>query len=75
MRLVSFSKGGGSAVGLRQGDSVIDLSIAAPKLPRTLAGILAAGASARTELKKVAAKPGTTNPAQNSDQLEGRPPV
>ena len=57
MRLVSFSKAGGSAVGLRQDDSIIDLSVAAPRLPRTLAGILAAGASARAELRKVAAKP------------------
>jgi acylpyruvate hydrolase len=57
MRLVSFSKAGGTAVGLRQADSIIDLSIAAPKLPRSLAGILAAGAAARAELKNVAAKP------------------
>jgi len=57
MRLVSFSKAKGSAVGLRQGDSIIDLSVAAPKLPRTLAGILAAGSSAKAELKKIAAKP------------------
>jgi len=57
MRLVSFSTKKGSAVGLREGDFIIDLSVAAPKLPRTLAGILAAGASAKAELKKVAAKP------------------
>jgi acylpyruvate hydrolase len=57
MRLVSFSKKGGAAVGLRQGDRIIDLSIAARKLPKTLAGILAAGSIAKAELKKVAAKP------------------
>lgn len=74
MRLVSFSKGGGSAVGLRQGDSVIDLSIAAPKLPRTLAGILAAGASARTELKKVAAKP-RKNAVLKASKVKLLPPI
>jgi acylpyruvate hydrolase len=57
MRLVSFSKKGGVAVGLRQGDKIIDLSIAARKLPNSLAGILAAGGAAKAELKKIAAKP------------------
>lgn len=57
MRLVTFSTSKGSAVGLREGDFIIDLSVAAPKLPRSLAGILAAGAAAKAELKKVASKP------------------
>lgn len=74
MRLVSFSKAGGSAVGLRQGDSIIDVSVAAPKLPRTLAGILAAGAAARTELKKVAAKP-RKNAVLKASKVKLLPPV
>jgi len=74
MRLVSFSKAGGSAVGLRQGDSIIDLSVAAPKLPRTLAGILAAGASAKAELKKVAAKP-RKNAVLKASKVKLLPPI
>jgi acylpyruvate hydrolase len=56
MRLVSFATKNGSAVGLRKDDYIIDLSIAAPKLPRKLAGILAGGSEAKSELKKAAAK-------------------
>lgn len=74
MRFVSFSKAGGGAVGLRQGDSIIDLSVAAPKLPRTLAGILAAGASARMELKKVAAKP-KKNSVLKASKAKLLPPI
>lgn len=74
MRLVSFSKTGGSAVGLRQGDSIIDLSVAAPKLPRTLAGILAAGASAKAELKKIAAKP-KKNAVLKASKVKLLPPI
>jgi len=74
MRLVSFSKAGVSAVGLRQGDSIIDLSVAAPKLPRTLAGILAAGASARAELKKVTAKP-KKNSVLKASKAKLLPPI
>ncbi|MGE0658451.1 MAG: fumarylacetoacetate hydrolase family protein [Reyranellaceae bacterium] len=74
MRLVSFSKAGGSAVGLRQGDSIIDLSIAAPKLPRTLAGILGAGGSAKAELKKVAAKP-KKNAVLKASKVKLLPPI
>lgn len=74
MRLVSFSKAGGSAVGLRQGDSIIDISVAAPKLPRTLAGILAAGASAKAELNKVAAKP-RKNAVLKASKVKLLPPI
>ena len=74
MRFVSFSKAGGSAVGLRQGDSIIDLSVAAPKLPRTLAGILAAGASAKAELKKIAAKP-KKNAVLKASKVRLLPPI
>lgn len=74
MRLVSFSKAGGSAVGMRQGDSIIDISVAAPKLPRTLAGILAAGASAKAELKKVAAKP-RKNAVLKASKVKLLPPI
>ncbi len=74
MRFVSFSKAGVATVGLRQGDSIIDLSVAAPKLPRSLAGILAAGAVARTELKQVAAKP-RKNAVLKASKVKLLPPI
>ncbi|MGE0151355.1 MAG: fumarylacetoacetate hydrolase family protein [Reyranellaceae bacterium] len=57
MRLVTFATKKGSAVGLREGDYIIDLSLAARKLPHSLAEILAAGASARALIRKAADKP------------------
>ena len=47
MRLVAFEKDGGSALALRRGDDLIDLSVAAPDLPADLGAILAAGALER----------------------------
>lgn len=46
MRIVSFLKNGNSALGVRDGDEVIDLSIAAPTLPTELTELLARGPSA-----------------------------
>jgi 2-keto-4-pentenoate hydratase/2-oxohepta-3-ene-1,7-dioic acid hydratase in catechol pathway len=43
MRYLTFAKSGATAVGVRTGDQVVDLSIAAPELPSTLEGILALG--------------------------------
>lgn len=58
MRIVAFEKNGGAAIGVRLGDQVIDLSVAAPDLPQTLRGLLAAGADAFDEAKNRAAKAG-----------------
>lgn len=49
MRIVAFEKAGGAAVGVRLGDEVVDLSIAAPDLPQDLRGLLSAGALAEAE--------------------------
>ena len=46
MRIVAFEKNGTAAIGVRLGDQVVDLSIAAPDLPQTLRGLLIAGADA-----------------------------
>lgn len=43
MRFISFDKNGTETVGVRFGDDLVDLSIADPKLPRTLLGLLQAG--------------------------------
>lgn len=44
MRLLTFEHEGQERVGLRIGEQVVDLSIAAPHLPRTLRGLIEAGA-------------------------------
>ncbi len=57
MRFVTFSKGGKATVGVRQGDDVVDLAVAAPRLPKSLAEILGAGSSAMAQIKAALAKP------------------
>ncbi len=44
MRIVAFQKASAAAIGVRHGDTVVDLSVAAPDLPQTLRGLLAADA-------------------------------
>lgn len=46
MRLVAFDEGGGARLGALQGEVVIDLSRAAPQLPRDLLGLVRSGAEA-----------------------------
>lgn len=57
MRFVTFSKGGKATVGVRQGDDIVDLSVATPRLPKGLAEILGAGPSAMAQVKAALAKP------------------
>lgn len=52
MRLLTFSKGGAPTLGVRRGEAVVDLSVAAPNLPLTMLSFLSAGADA---LKRAAA--------------------
>jgi 2-keto-4-pentenoate hydratase/2-oxohepta-3-ene-1,7-dioic acid hydratase in catechol pathway len=42
MRIVAFKRKDGPALAVRRGDDLIDLAVAAPKLPRELAALLAA---------------------------------
>jgi 2-keto-4-pentenoate hydratase/2-oxohepta-3-ene-1,7-dioic acid hydratase in catechol pathway len=51
MRIISFNKNGQPALGVRNGEELIDLSIAAPQLPADLKALLTAGPEA---LKQVA---------------------
>lgn len=46
MRLIAFDNGTEATLGVKQGDEVVDLSIAAPDLPRDLRGLLAQGPDA-----------------------------
>jgi 2-keto-4-pentenoate hydratase/2-oxohepta-3-ene-1,7-dioic acid hydratase in catechol pathway len=49
MRFVSFERNGETGVGLRDGDEVVDLSVAAPELPADLLGLLRAGDDAMAQ--------------------------
>jgi len=60
MRFVTFDAGGADHVGLRDGDDVVDLAMAAPDLPGDLLGLIRAGddamAAARTAADKAGAE-------------------
>ena len=56
MRLLAFDKNGTATMGVRDGDSVIDLTISAPDLPDDLTGIIKLG---QAGLDKVAAAVGS----------------
>jgi acylpyruvate hydrolase len=56
MKLMMFEKGSGIALGLVEGDSVIDLAAADASLPKDLAALSAAGPAALTQVKAAAAK-------------------
>jgi 2-keto-4-pentenoate hydratase/2-oxohepta-3-ene-1,7-dioic acid hydratase in catechol pathway len=43
MRLITFKRGGEAHIGVARDGEVIDLSVAAPKLPRDMVGLLASG--------------------------------
>ncbi len=55
MRLLSFDLNGAPTAGVRLGDEVIDLGVAAPDLPRDLRGLLAAGPQALAAAERAAA--------------------
>jgi acylpyruvate hydrolase len=54
MRLVTFQGQSGPAIGVRLGDKVIDLSKAAPDLPRDMIGLLEGGESSLAKAKAAA---------------------
>ncbi len=56
MKLMMFYKGKGAALGLVEGNAVIDLGVADPTLPKELVGLIAAGPSVLARAKSAAAK-------------------
>ena len=56
MKLMMFEKGSGAALGLVEGETVIDLGAADPSLPKDLAGLIAAGPGGLARAKAAAAK-------------------
>ena len=57
MRIANVKKRGGSALAVRRAGVLVDLSVAAPDLPRDLSGLLAAGKGALSRAWRVAWRP------------------
>jgi len=69
---VTFVRDGAAVPGLRDGDSIVDLSRAAPELAGDWAGILAAGALQEAQARAAAAGPEARRPAAGLTWL---PPI
>jgi 2-keto-4-pentenoate hydratase/2-oxohepta-3-ene-1,7-dioic acid hydratase in catechol pathway len=54
MKLVTFTQGGSTRIGVLNGDTIVDLSVAAPHLPREMCAFLAAGTEALAAAKQAA---------------------
>jgi 2-keto-4-pentenoate hydratase/2-oxohepta-3-ene-1,7-dioic acid hydratase in catechol pathway len=72
MRLVAFDDGGTARLGVIQGEVVVDLSRAAPELPRDMIGLIRGGGFAAAAEAARKAKAEATRPLQG---LRFRPPV
>jgi 2-keto-4-pentenoate hydratase/2-oxohepta-3-ene-1,7-dioic acid hydratase in catechol pathway len=59
MRLVTFSEAGQTRIGLLKGDEIVDLSVAAPDLPKEMVAFLEAGDAAMDAARQAADKPAT----------------
>lgn len=76
MKLATFSQAGSTRIGVVRGDEIVDLSSAAPELPRDLIGFLCAGSGARQRAGEVASA-GTARIPLSDVKLESpilRPP-
>lgn len=76
MKLATFSQAGSTRIGVVRGDEIVDLSSAAPELPRDLIGFLSAGSGARQRAGEVASA-GTARIPLSDVKLESpilRPP-
>jgi 2-keto-4-pentenoate hydratase/2-oxohepta-3-ene-1,7-dioic acid hydratase in catechol pathway len=54
MKLATFTQGGSTRIGIVEGDSIVDLSVAAPSLPREMCAFLTAGADALAAARQAA---------------------
>jgi len=55
MRLLTFTDDAGTRIGVLKGDAIVDLSIAAPELPREMVAFLEAGPAAMTRAREASA--------------------
>jgi len=65
MRLLAFEKDGVPVLGVRRGDEIVDLALAAPDLPRDIPGLLALGGDVMGRIATIALDPpaGAVRPA------------
>jgi len=61
MRLVTFSEGDATRIGILKGEQIIDLSVAAPELPREMVAFLEAGEVAMATARSAMEAPATLN--------------
>ena len=54
MKLVTFTQAGGTRIGVADGDEVVDLSVAAPDLPRDMVAFLAGGGATAEAARRAA---------------------
>ncbi len=74
MRLLAFDKDGVPTIGVRRGEAIVDLSLAAPELPRDIPGLLALGEGIMQRIAAIVLDP----PAEAVRPAEGlryHPPV
>lgn len=74
MRILTFDDADGQRLGVRDGDEVIDLAMAAPDLPRDMAALLRGGATALARVAAVADDAGDAHRRAHAD-LTLLPPV
>lgn len=73
MRLVTFQAAQGARVGVRNGDEIIDLAVAAPDLPTSLRDILAAPGG--LERARAAAESATAGARRSAGSAQLLPPI
>lgn len=77
MKLVTFTQGGATRIGVLDGDSIVDLAAAAPQLPREMCAFLAAGADALATARQALGNTSSARVALKDVRLEApilRPP-
>ncbi|MEM7019637.1 MAG: fumarylacetoacetate hydrolase family protein [Pseudomonadota bacterium] len=62
MKLVTFTHGGSTRIGVRTDSGIVDLAAAAPDLPREMCALLEAGADALAAAKSASAQANSTIP-------------
>lgn len=77
MKLVTFTQGGATRIGVLDGDGIVDLAAAAPQLPREMCAFLAAGADALATARQALGNTSSARVALKDVRLEApilRPP-
>ena len=67
MRLLAFDKDGVPTIAVRRGDEIVDLSVAAPDLPRNIPGLLVLGEGIMEQVAAIVLDP----PAESVRPAEG----